>query len=574
MSTKRNATFFALALVLLITAACGPAATPMASTAPELKAPIEAPNYAAPATSAPALAAPATAAPALPYAAATQAPVPYSSANQPPLAALPAPTMAAAGQSGKWFQPPASVQSNTAQGAYDTFFQNYGVNPRIDTQDDHLSTFGLDVDTGSYSIMRSYINDGSLPPEDSVRVEEYVNYFDQAYPYPPEGQAFGINIDGGPSPFEENQNYQIMRIGVQGYAVSPEERKDVSLTFVIDVSGSMNMDNRLGLVKRSLALLVKQLRPSDRVSIVVFGTNAEIILEPTAGNRTLKITQAINRLQPGGVTNAEAGLRLGYQMADEGFIRDGINRVILCSDGVANLGETDAGSIWNEVEEYAGKQITLTTVGFGMDNYNDVLMEQLADKGNGFYTYVDDIEAARRIFVENLTSTLQVIALNARVQVDFNPEVVSRYRLVGFENRAIADQDFRNDNVKAGQVGAGHSVTALYEIKLNPEAQGKIATVHLRWQNPDSLNSVETSQSFSTNQLGSSFNRTDPHFQWSVVVAEYAEVLRNSYWAKNISLGSVKAEAERVGNRLNEDENVAEFVNLMRQAVQYQNAGE
>ena len=574
MSTKRNATFFALALVLLITAACGPAATPMASTAPELKAPIEAPNYAAPATSAPALAAPATAAPALPYAAATQAPVPYSSANQPPLAALPAPTMAAAGQSGKGFQPPASVQSNTAQGAYDTFFQNYGVNPRIDTQDDHLSTFGLDVDTGSYSIMRSYINDGSLPPEDSVRVEEYVNYFDQAYPYPPEGQAFGINIDGGPSPFEENQNYQIMRIGVQGYAVSPEERKDVSLTFVIDVSGSMNMDNRLGLVKRSLALLVKQLRPSDRVSIVVFGTNAEIILEPTAGNRTLKITQAINRLQPGGVTNAEAGLRLGYQMADEGFIRDGINRVILCSDGVANLGETDAGSIWNEVEEYAGKQITLTTVGFGMDNYNDVLMEQLADKGNGFYTYVDDIEEARRIFVENLTSTLQVIALNARVQVDFNPEVVSRYRLVGFENRAIADQDFRNDNVKAGQVGAGHSVTALYEIKLNPEAQGKIATVHLRWQNPDSLKSTETDRSFSTNQLASRFDQTDAHFQWSVVVAEYAEVLRNSYWAKNISLGSVKAEAERVGNRLNEDENVAEFVNLMRQAVQYQNAGE
>ena len=469
-------------------------------------------------------------------------------------------------------QRPGTIQNPNNQNTYDTFFQNYGVNPRIDTQDDHLSTFALDVDTGSYTIMRNYINQGSLPPEDSVRVEEYVNYFNQGYPYPPEGQAFGINIDGGPTPFEENQNYQIMRVGIQGYAVSPEERKNVSLTFVIDVSGSMSMDNRLGLVKRSLGLLVKQLRPSDRVSIVVYGTNAEVILEPTAGDRTGRITQAINRLQPGGVTNAEAGLLLGYQMADEAYIRDGVNRVILCSDGVANLGETDAGSIWNEIEEYAGRQITLTTVGFGMDNYNDVLMEQLADKGNGFYAYVDDIEEARRLFIENLTSTLQVIALDARVQVDFNPEVVSRYRLVGFENRDIADQDFRNDNVKAGQVGAGHSVTALYEIRLNPDAQGQIATVHLRWKNPDSLNSIETSQSFSTNQLAYSFNRTDPHFQWSVVVAEYAEVLRNSYWAKNISLFTIQAEANRINRHLIEDENITEFVNLMRQAVQY--AGE
>ena len=277
------------------------------------------------------------------------------------------------------------------------------------------------MDTGSYSIMRSYINQGGLPPEDSVRVEEYVNYFDQGYPYPSEGQAFGINIDGGPSPFEENQNYQVMRVGIQGYAVPSEERKDVSLTFVIDVSGSMNMDNRLGLVKRSLGLLVKQLRPSDRVSIVVYGTNAEVVLEPTAGSRTEKIMRAINHLEPGGVTNAEAGLLLGYQMADEAFIRGGINRVILCSDGVANLGETDAGSIWNEIEEYAGRHITLTTVGFGMDNYNDVLMEQLADKGNGFYAYVDDIQEARRLFIENLTSTLQVIALDARDTGGFQP---------------------------------------------------------------------------------------------------------------------------------------------------------
>lgn len=554
MSTKRNAIPFVLALIMMITSACGAAATPQATSKPKTHV------YT-------------TSAPALQSAAATQAPAAQlpMPVSQPQPAMQAAPTMAA-GLSNQGNQPPAYLQNPNNQQTYDTFFQDYGVNPRIDTGDDHLSTFALDVDTGAYSIMRNYVNQGGLPPQDSVRVEEYVNYFNQGYPYPPEGQAFGINIDGGPSPFEENQAYQIMRVGIQGYAVSEEERKDVSLTFVIDISGSMDMDNRLGLVKRSLGLLVKQLRPSDRVSIVVYGTSAKVILEPTAGDHTDRILRAIDRLEPGGVTNAEAGLLLGYQMADEAFIREGINRVILCSDGVANLGETDAGSIWNEISEYAGKHITLTTVGFGMDNYNDVLMEQLADKGNGFYAYVDDIQEARRLFIENLTSTLQVIALDARVQVDFNPEVVSRYRLVGFENRDIADEDFRNEHVKAGQVGAGHSVTALYEVKLNEERRGNIATVYLRWKNPDSLKSIETSESYSTDQLASSFNRTNPHFQWTVLVAEYAEVLRDSYWAKNISLYSIQEQAERVSDRLNEDEDVAEFVTLMHQAVRY--AGE
>jgi Ca-activated chloride channel family protein len=549
MSTKKFTPLTVMAIIVIFASACGPKA---ATSAPSTQA--FAKSYPA-ATSAPAQA--------------------YSSGNQPQSAQAPAPTMGSspALNSNGELQP-SKGQGEDSHGkhnqeVYDAFFQDYGVNPRIDTVDDSLSTFALDVDTASYTIMRNYVNNGNLPPEDSVRVEEYVNYFDQGYPYPPEGQAFGINIDGAPSPFEQDSQYQIMRIGIQGYAVPAELRKDVSLTFVIDVSGSMDMDNRLGLVKQSLNLLVKQLHASDRVSIVIYGTDAEVVLGPTHGDDTYKITRAINSLRPGGVTNAEAGLRLGYQMADEAFNEDGINRVILCSDGVANLGETDAGAIWNEVEDYAGKHITLTTVGFGMSNYNDVLMEQLADKGNGFYTFVDDIQEARRIFIENLTSTLQVIALDARIQVEFNPEVVSRYRLIGFENRAIADQDFRNDNITAGQVGAGHSVTALYEIKLAPEAYGKIATVHLRWKNPDSLNSIETSQSFSTNQLASSFDRADPHFQWSVVVAEYAEVLRHSYWAREISLDSVRSEADRISERLSEDEYVYEFMGLMRRAVHY-----
>jgi Ca-activated chloride channel family protein len=539
MFTKRIA-FCALALLGLAGTACGPAATTAApATAPRHDV------YYAPATAAPATSAPAAPAP-----------------------ALPAPTMASS-MGAPSINQPNNSQSNHQKTSYDTFFQDYGVNPRIDTTDDPLSTFGLDVDTGSYTIMRSYVNDGSLPPEDSVRVEEYVNYFDQGYPYPPEEQAFGINVDAAPFPFAENEDYQMMRIGIQGFAVPPELREDISLTFVIDVSGSMNMDNRLGLVKRTLKLLVKQLNPSDKVSIVVYGTNAEIILEPTSASRQDKILRAIDRLEPGGVTNAEAGLLLGYQMAEEAFNSDGINRVILCSDGVANFGETNAGRIWDEVKRYAGRKITLTTVGFGMDNYNDVLMEQLADNGNGFYAYVDDIQEAKRIFVENLTSTLQVIAMDAKIQVEFNPEVVSRYRLVGFENRAIADEDFRNDRVDAGEIGAGASATALYEIKLNPEATGRIATVSLRWKNPDSRKAVEMSEDFYTRQMETSFSRTDPHFQWDVIVAEYAEILRNSYWAQEESLGGILNQAERISDQLMEDENVSEFLELLRHAARY-----
>jgi Ca-activated chloride channel family protein len=549
MSTRRTVLNFVLAFLLVMMTACV-AATPRMLSRPATTAPV-------------------IAAPSQPHPAAKQSSADKVSTEAQAPAAQPAAPALSQSLSAPGKPAPSGIQNPNNQVTYDTFFQNYGVNPRIDTEDDALSTFALDVDTGSYSIMRSYVNQGSLPPEDSVRVEEYVNYFNQGYPYPPEGQAFGINIDGGPSPFEENPDYQIMRIGIQGYAVPREERQDVSLTFVIDVSGSMGMDNRLGLVKRSLGLLVKQLRPSDRVSIVVYGTDAEVVLEPTPGNRTDRIMRAIDRLEPGGVTNAEAGLLLGYQMADEAFIRGGINRVILCSDGVANLGETDAGSLWDEIEEYAGKHITLTTVGFGMDNYNDVLMEQLADKGNGFYAYVDDIQEARRLFIENLTSTLQVIALDARVQVDFNPEVVRSYRLIGFENRDIDDEDFRNDHVTAGQIGAGHSVTALYEVKLNSRMEGEIASVHLRWKDPDTHKTIEIARTFSTAGLASSFNRTDPHFQWSVLVAEYAEVLRNSYWAKNISMYTIQEEAERVSHRLNEAEDVYEFVNLLHQAVQY-----
>ena len=449
----------------------------------------------------------------------------------------------------------------------DNYFENYGVNPFIDVEDDPLSTFALDVDTGSYTVGRRFLQDGYLPDKDSVRVEEYVNYFKHAYPYPPEGQAFALQIDGAPSPYGEGERYQMLRIGVQGYAVPAEARKDVSLTFVIDVSGSMDMENRLELVKQSLELLVGQLHARDRVSIVVYGSDARFILEPTPGDQKETILAAIYALRPEGSTNAEAGLKLGYQAALRAFNPAGINRVILCSDGVANVGNTGAGSIWDQIKTHASEGVTLTTVGFGMGNYNDVLMEQLADNGEGFYAYVDTINEAERLFVGNLTSALQVIGLDAKIQVDFNPQVVARYRLVGFENRAVADEDFRNDAVDAGEIGAGHSVTALYEVKLHPEAAGTIAAVYLRWEDPDTHEVNEINRAYNTAELAPAFYEAASEYQRDVLVAEFAEILRQSYWAQGGSLDALVEEALRLQAQRPDDADLAEFVELARRAA-------
>jgi Ca-activated chloride channel family protein len=253
-------------------------------------------------------------------------------------------------------------------------------------------------------------------------------------------------------------------------------------------------------------------------------------------------------------------------MAMRAFNPHGINRVILCSDGVANVGETGPDAILEEIPHFVEEGVTLTTIGFGMDNYNDVLMEQLADNGNGFYAYVDDMREARSLFVDNLTGTLQTIALDAKVQVDFNPHVVSRYRLVGFENRPIADQDFRDNSVDAGEIGAGHSVTALYEVKLYTEAYGNIATVFMRWQDPDTRQIVEVSKDFDTGELERDFYYADPYFQRSVVVAEYAEILKKSYWAEESSLAHVYHEATRVSELLPRDDVMNEFLELIRRA--------
>jgi Ca-activated chloride channel family protein len=322
------------------------------------------------------------------------------------------------------------------------------------------------------------------------------------------------------------------------------------------------------LVKQSLQLLVERLRPSDTVGIVVYGTTARVLLNPTSGEDRSAILNAINSLQPEGSTNAEAGLRQGYQMAWQAYRPAAINRVILCSDGVANVGATGPDDILESIQGYAKQGITLTSVGFGMGNFNDVLMEQLADKGNGHYAYVDSLDEARRLFVDDLTSTLQTIAMDAKVQVDFNSEVVARYRLIGYENRDVADQDFRNNAVDAGEIGAGHSVTALYAVQLRPNVEGRIATVQLRWADPETRAVQEINGNFNTWDLATSFQNASPRYQLDVVVAQYAEVLRFSPWAAGVSIHQILDQAVRLSGLLPGDADVAEFVSLVSRAAQ------
>lgn len=448
----------------------------------------------------------------------------------------------------------------------DNYFQNYGINPYEDAREDHLSTFSLDVDTASYSVARRYVMDGNLPPAGSVRVEEFVNYFEPGYPAP-SNTAFALYADGSPSPFHSD-GLIYLRVGVQGYEVSEAERKPASLTFVIDTSGSMDMENRLELVKQSLRLLVERLRPTDTVAIVAYGSQAYVVLNPTSGEEPGRIQEAIDMLYTTGSTNAEAGLRLGYQMAYQAYRPGAINRVILCSDGVANVGQTGPDAILNEIRGYVDTGITLTTVGFGMGNFNDVLMEQLADNGDGSYAYVDTLAEARKLFVDDLTSTLQVIARDAKIQVDFNPQVVGYYRLIGYENRDVADQDFRNDAVDAGELGAGHSAVALYALYLWPNTQGPLASIHLRWQDPNTFNVNEISGIFNTWDLSPSFESAPEHYQLAVTVAQYAEHLRQSPWSVGVSIGQVLQQATRISGLIPMDTEVAQFATLVSRASQ------
>jgi Ca-activated chloride channel family protein len=328
-----------------------------------------------------------------------------------------------------------------------------------------VSTFSIDVDTGAYSNMRRWLNQGQLPPEDAVRVEEFINYFNYDYPLPENQQApFQVSTEIAPTPW--NSNTRLLRIGIQGYKLPRAELPASNLVFLIDVSGSMHSADKLPLLKQALTMLVGQLDARDSISMVVYAGASGVVLPPTRGNRKADILNALQQLQAGGSTNGAAGIRLAYQMAQQNFIENGVNRVILATDGDFNVGLASTEELIDLIQRKRKAGVALTTLGFGSGNFNDHLLEQLADEGNGNYAYIDRLQEAKKVLAEELSATLLTIAKDVKIQIEFNPARVSEYRLIGYENRILNEEDFANDKVDAGEIGAGHRVTALYEISL------------------------------------------------------------------------------------------------------------
>ncbi|HKH47722.1 MAG TPA: von Willebrand factor type A domain-containing protein [Thermoanaerobaculia bacterium] len=454
----------------------------------------------------------------------------------------------------------------------DMTFKSAGSHPFVDTTKDRLSTFGLDVDTASYTVARRYLREGHLPPREAIRVEEFLNYFSYGDPPPARGE-FALRAEGAASIFTQEPRTYLLRFNLRAQEVKAEHRRPAILTFVVDISGSMDQGNRLGLVKRSLSLLLDQLRKDDKVGLVVYGAEARVLLEPTSDHELIR--SAIERLVPDGATNAAAGIALGYDVAGRSFRLGALNRILLCSDGVANVGATGPEPILERIRRESKRGIELTTLGFGLGNYNDVLMERLADQGNGRYAYLDDLNEARRVLVEELTGTLQTIAEDAKVQVEFFPAAVARWRLIGYENRDIPDEKFRDNTVDAGEIGAGHSVTALYEVQLTPQAAGKIASLHLRFRVPITGQVRETVRDLRVSELVPDWKNASPGFRLASLVAEFAETLRGSSHAEDhrkILRRAERVVAEMAAQPRGAD--VAEFARLVAEAARIKEAAE
>lgn len=460
-------------------------------------------------------------------------------------------------------QPPMEQPAPAASPYDGVTFDDPGINPFTDTDEDRQSTFAMDVDTASYTIAQRFVADGNLPDPASVRVEEWVNAFDQEYGAP-DDETFAVYVDGGPSPFLDRDEL-LVRIGIKARQSSERQRPDAALTFVIDTSGSMARESRLELVKDALRKLVLNLGRGDSIAVVTFGNDARVVLEPTAATDEDSILDAIDQLQPAGSTNLEAGLRLGYSLARETFLGEGIDRVVLASDGVANVGLTDPDSILRQISEDAEAGIELVAIGVGMGNYNDALLEQLADRGDGFYAYVNGLDEARRLFSEDLVGTLQTVAFDAKVQVTFEPDVVAEYRLLGYENRAVADEEFRDPEVQAGAIGAGHSVTALYVIRFREDlgAVGTLGSVRLRWTEPGGEEESRLAADLRTDQFARAFEATSSTFKLDALVAATAEVLRESPFAEGFDLRDVTDVAFSVSEDLPATDQVHDFLEFL-----------
>ncbi|MFC3502902.1 von Willebrand factor type A domain-containing protein [Micromonospora krabiensis] len=412
-------------------------------------------------------------------------------------------------------------------------------------EDDPRSTFGIDVDTASYGYARRQIADGRLPDRAGVRPEEFVNAFRQDYAEP-DGDGFAVHVDGGhlPSAHEAPDDTRLLRVGLQTRSEDEKSRPDAALTFVVDVSGSMGEPGRLDLVQDALHTLVDQLRPTDSIAVVEFSEKARVVREMTPVADGERLHDAIDSLHTRASTNLEAGLVLGYQVAREGFRSGATNRVIVLSDGLANVGATDAEPILRRVRDEAEKQIGLLGVGVGSE-YGDELMEQLADRGDGFVVYVSERSQARKVFVRQLPATLSIRALDAKVQVTFEPDAVRSYRLIGYDNRAIADEDFRDDRVDGGEVGPGHSVTALYAVRLveGVSRSARLARVQVRWADPSNREPTETSESVTAADVDADFAEVSPRLQTCYAAAYFALVLKGDDGARLADLAAVAQRA-------------------------------
>jgi Ca-activated chloride channel family protein len=417
-----------------------------------------------------------------------------------------------------------------------------------------VSTFSVDVDTASYAnVRRMLVREGRLPPSDAVRLEEMINYFSYSYVTPEStDQPFSINTELAPAPWSDG--HQLLQIGLKGFEPKPEQRPAANLVFLVDVSGSMQSADKLGLVKKSLCLLVNKMNAQDRIALAVYAGAAGIVLESTPGNEKAKILAAIDGLQAGGSTHGSAGIKLAYSLAEQYQIEGGINRVIIASDGDMNVGTVNIEALKNLVEHKRKSGIALTTLGFGSGNYNYALMEQLADVGNGNASYIDSLKEAQKVLVNEMQSTLLTIASDVKIQVEFNPSLVSEYRLIGYENRLLNREDFSNDKVDAGDIGAGHTVTALYEIVLagsggerisnlrytTKQGQahsntGELAFVKLRYKQPGESRSVELSRAISSDALNDSINNSSDDLRFAASVAGFGQILQGGTFTGNWS---------------------------------------
>ena len=437
-------------------------------------------------------------------------------------------------------------------------YVHYDDNPLKRVSEHPVSTFSIDVDTGAYSNARRMLTAGSLPVRDAVRVEEFVNYFNYDYPAPDtRAQPFNIITELGPNPW--NKQTLLLHVGLKGYEVPKSEIPASNLVFLIDVSGSMRSADKIGLLKSSMKMLTRELRANDTISIVVYAGASGVVLQPTSGRDKGRIIAALDALTAGGSTNGAAGIRLAYAMAEQAFVEGGINRVLLATDGDFNVGTTSFEALKDLVEQKRKSGISLTTLGFGTGNYNDHLMEQLADAGNGNYAYIDTSNEARKVLVDQMSATLQTIAKDVKIQIEFNAAVVAEYRLVGYENRMLAREDFNNDRVDAGEIGAGHTVTAIYEIALaNSKGQrveslhyqnqaadsgktNEVAFLRLRYKAPQGEVSKLIERPIQKADIKHALSETSDNFRFSAAVAGFGQLLRGGKYMDRFDYDDVRA---------------------------------